>query len=1298
MNLKKIILTTFSIFLSFFSFAQLLQVTPNGTTDTACLGDTAFRQVLLTNNGNNILVIDSIVAPAGFGRKGTFPISVSDSSTYPNNFASVDFYHEGGTLGLYADTFLVYSNAANVPRPYKVPVSMRVVPRPIASFNINDTDQCQSLNSFVFTNTSTVSSGTLTYNWIFGSSGTDTTTSPTATFSTSDTINVLLIATSNLGCEGITTKKIIVFPAPTTFISSTQTTACFKNNSFSFTDGSLISSGSFTTKWYFGDGDSSTVSNPTHSYAKDSSLYKLRLVNTSDKGCVSKDSQNIVVFPTPSVKFTINDSDQCVNVNSFTFTNASTVKSGSLTHDWSFGDLSSSTATSPTKVYATSGNRNVRLISISDFGCPDTLIKPIIVYKKPTPGFTVSDSTQCIGENNFSFTNTSTIAAPDTNFYKWTFGDGNTDTATNISHVYVATGGYTTKLVVTSNYGCKDSASHIMAVYAQPQSSFITNDSAQCINNQAFGFINSSSIPSGSITAYSWRFGNGDTSNTTNPTKTDYNTADTLTVLLISFSNQGCTDTARQEIIVFPAPTLNFSIADTVLCFKNNKFVFDGNSTISSGTINNYWQFGNGATSNASDTTYSYPSYATLYPITYTVTSDQGCTKSATDSVYLYESPVADFTVLDSAQCLRGNGFTFLNSSNISSGGLTSLWSFGNGDTTSATNPLYSYNFADTFNVSLVVTSSLGCKDTLIKQNILFSHPVAKFAVANPQQCFTGHQFYFRDTSTVSSGALTYNWDFGDATSSSIQHPSKIYTSSDTFDITFTVTSDQGCDSTVTGIVIVNPNPVASFTTNDSTQCINGNQFIFTNTSTIASGNVFYNWEFGNGGTSSAVNGSVIYITTDTFFVKVTATSDKNCVDSARKTVYVYPKPTITFAVNDPTQCLEGNSFDFTSTATIKYGTINLDWDLGDGNTSTAANITHNYSTASVFNVKVIATSDYGCIDSSKRTATVYPSPVVDFSIDTVSQCLDLNHFNFTDNSFISSGSMVLNWSFGDLTFYSGTTPPTKIYDVADSFTVSLVGISVTGTCTDTITKKVYVTPSPDASFTGLSKQYCLFGTPVTLTPLVPGGTFSGDNISGNDFSPAQPGWNVIQYAVTLNNCSDTATDSTLVVTAPNFDLGLDTVLCAEDFFTLNVTTAGATYLWSDSSTRAFYQIKTPGKHWVVVTNACQTVSDTVTVGYLDFACDAFMPNAFTPEGNTVNDYFKPYIDTTIVKGFTFIVFSRWGTKIFETTDLTTLGWDGNHNGSPAPEGVYGYLVTMSIQREDVKILKSIKGSFHLMR
>jgi gliding motility-associated-like protein len=1299
MNLKKILLTTFSIVLSFFSFAQSLQVTQNGGIDTACLGDTAFRQILLKNTGNNVLTIDSIIAPAGFGRKGTYPLSISIASTSPNNFASIDFYHQGSALGLFTDTFLIYSNAANVPNPYKVGVSMRFVLKPVASFNVNDTDQCQSANSFVFTNTSTVSSGTLTYNWIFGSSGSDTAKNPTTSFSTSDTVTVLLIATSDLGCEGIKTRKIIVFPAPTTFISSTQTNSCFKNNSFTFTNGSVISSGTFTTKWYFGDGDSSTATNPTHSYAKDSSLYKLRLVNTSDKGCVTKDSQNIAVFPTPNVKFTINDSDQCVNTNSFTFTNGSTIKSGSLTHDWSFGDLTTSSATSPTKVYTTSGNRNVRLISTSDLGCTDTLTKPVIIYKKPVQGYTVSDSTQCLAGNIFTYTNTSTITAPDTNFYKWTFGDGSAvDTNTNTTHIYTTTGTFTAKLLVTSNYGCKDSISRTMDVYVQPKSVFTINDSDQCINTQSFSFTNSSTIPSGTISAYSWRFGNGDTSNAINPTKTDYNTADTLTVKLISRSNQGCNDTASKQIIVFPAPILSFGIVDTVLCFKNHHFVFNGNSTISSGTLTHLWQFGNGATSNSSDTTYSYPSYATLYPITYTVTSDHGCTKTGTDSVYLYESPVADFSVLDSAQCLRGNGFTFLNSSSISSGTITSLWKFGNGDTSSTTNPLYTYNFADTFNTSLIVTSNLGCKDTLIKQNILFAHPVAKFSVANPQQCFSGHQFYFRDTSTVSSGALTYNWDFGDATSSTIPYPSKTYTTSDTFDITFTVTSDQGCDSTVTGIVIVNPNPVAGFTTNDTTQCINGNQFLFTNTTTIASGSTIFNWEFGNGGTSSAVNAGIVYIATDTLLVKMTAISDKNCVDSAKQTVYVFPKPSIAFTVNDPTQCFDINSFDFTSSSSIEYGTINLDWDLADGNTSTAANLTHSYSTANTYVVRLTATSDQGCIDSLKRTLTVYPSPVVQFSIDTVSQCLDINHFNFTDNSFISSGSMVLNWSFGDLTFYSGTTPPTKVYDVADTFTVSLVGISVLGTCTDTVTQQVYVTPSPDASFTGLGKQYCLFGSPVTLTPTVTGGVFSGDNISGSDFTPAQPGWNVVEYAVTLNGCSDTAKDSTLVVIAPNFDLGLDTVLCAEDFFTLNVTTAGASYLWSDSSTRASYQIKTPGKHWVVVTNACATVVDTVTVGYLDFACDAFMPNAFTPEGNTVNDYFKPYIDTTIVKGMTFIVFSRWGNIIFETTDLQTLGWDGSYNGSPSPEGVYGYLVTMSILREDVRILKSIKGSFHLMR
>jgi gliding motility-associated-like protein len=328
----------------------------------------------------------------------------------------------------------------------------------------------------------------------------------------------------------------------------------------------------------------------------------------------------------------------------------------------------------------------------------------------------------------------------------------------------------------------------------------------------------------------------------------------------------------------------------------------------------------------------------------------------------------------------------------------------------------------------------------------------------------------------------------------------------------------------------------------------------------------------------------------------------------------------------------------------------------------------------------------------------VNPDPVADFVINDTSQCITGNSFVFTDNSFISSGTLIYAWSFGDFGSDNSSSPPAHTYSTADTFDVRLVLASNLG-CRDTATKQVVVTPEPDPSFTGLAAQLCFNGPAVTLVPVTPSGTFSGDNVSGSDFSPAQLGWNVVQYAVTVNGCSDTARDSTFVVPAPDFDLGPDTTFCKEDFYTLNVTTPGATYLWKpDNSKNASYRVTAPGLYIVAVTNACGTVSDSVRVAYLDFACDMFIANAFTPEGNTVNDYFAPYIDTLVVKGMEFMVYDRWGTEVFSTTDLHTLGWDGNFNGSPSPEGVYIYILKLSLLREDTQLLKTLKGNFSLLR
>lgn len=1294
--LGRVFILIFFTCLSLAGFTQQLSQFPSSFDDSTCVGDTAFVSINFINSDNaNTLTIDSIQIPSGFVRKETYPVTIPVSDT-----TRLEFFHPAGSTGTFGDSIKVFSNATNVPSGYSLFVRLKINPRPAASFTIADSAQCLDVNSFTFNNTSTISAGTITYEWFYSDATQDFTPSPTKVFASADTFAVTLIAKSDKSCNDILEKRVIVFPAPITSIFNNNTFTCFKNHRIDFKDTSQISSGTYTVKWFFGTGDSSSMEDTSYVYPKDS-VYRVKLIATSDKGCIGIDSQDITINPTPSVAFSVNDSAQCFRGHSYDFTNASTINSGSITtYGWNFGDATTSSDTDPTsKVYNTAGVKNVRLVAISDLNCSDTLTKPVSVQRQPTAAFTTNDSTQCLEDNLFSFTNASTIGGTDTMFYNWDFGDASTTSQdTNTLHTYAANGVYTIKLVVTSNYGCKDSTTRNSEVFVHPQTSFTINDSAQCLNNQNYIFTNTSTIPNGTISGYVWDFGNGDTTSTVSPTKSDYTTFDTLTVTLISRSNQNCFDTARQEVIIFPVPQVQFTIPDTVLCFDNHSFTFDDNSTIASGTLSHQWQFGNGATSAAADTVYTYPNYATLYQIGLNVFSDQGCAASGTDSVYLYQNPDADFIILDSAKCLRANSFTFLDNSTIPSGTFTQFWQFGNGDTSTQTNPVYSYSASDTFTVVLAIVSGLGCTDTARKQTIVFPQPTTNYIVDKDEQCFNGHQFNFKDRSSIPSGTLSYNWDFGDATSSSDTIPTKMYASADTFNITYTVTSNLGCDSTVSGQVYVNPSPGnVGFTTNDTIQCLDGNNFIFSNTTTLSSGNLFYTWFLGNGSTVASQNASIMYLSTDTVSVKMKVTTDKNCTDSATQTVYIHPNPNVSFNVNTPIQCFGINNYNFTNISNIQYGTLTYNWDLGDGTTSTQTSILgHKYATSDTFEVKLIGISNLGCSDSAVRNVRVKPDPIADFVINDDSQCVTGNSFVYTDNTFIQSGTISYSWNFGDNNG-DNVQNPTHTYAKADTFTVTLITTSDQA-CKDTVSKQVFVTPSPDPTFSGLNSQFCFNGPTVTLTPTQAGGTFSGDNITADQFSPVQLGWNYVSYTITVNGCTDSLTDSTQIVPIPIVDLGLDTVLCKEDFYTLNVFTQGASYLWSDSSTSSFFRILDPGVHWVRVTNACGTFTDSVEVDYLDFACDAFMPNAFTPEGNTVNDYFFPSIDTTVVKGIELIIFSRWGNIIFKTKDLNSLGWDGFHNGSPAPEGIYGYLLNLTLLREDTRALKQIKGTVHLLR
>ncbi|MCL6524956.1 MAG: gliding motility-associated C-terminal domain-containing protein [Thermoflavifilum sp.] len=163
---------------------------------------------------------------------------------------------------------------------------------------------------------------------------------------------------------------------------------------------------------------------------------------------------------------------------------------------------------------------------------------------------------------------------------------------------------------------------------------------------------------------------------------------------------------------------------------------------------------------------------------------------------------------------------------------------------------------------------------------------------------------------------------------------------------------------------------------------------------------------------------------------------------------------------------------------------------------------------------------------------------------------------------------------------------------------------------------------------------------------------------------------------------------------SPHVFLGSDTVACVGDTFSLNAYSPVATsYKWQDGSDSAQRTIYQTGLYWVDVSNACGTARDSIEVQLINCAPELLMPNAFTPNGDGVNDLFRPK-PTFALRAFSMQIFDRWGKEIFQTTN-PQLGWDGNIHGHLAPMGTYVWYI--KYQKQNGKTFQA-KGTVLLIR
>ncbi len=943
--------------------------------------------------------------------------------------------------------------------------------KPTAAFKINSNTQCASNNQFIFSNTSVSTCGCLKSVWTFGDGTSDTAYNPKKIYASPGFYNVTLRVTDDLGLKDSLTVQVQVFAPPTaSFTVNPTLIQCLNGNHFIFTNTSNSYYSGITYSWDLGNGTTSAETNPQISYAA-AGNYTVKLTASYQNICPATKSITLTVNPTPKADFTYQTNNATRTVN---FTNQSSISSGSLNYNWAFGDGDGDVVTNPSKTYAKDGLYNVSLIaSAATSGCSDYSLKTVLIGTKPAAGFTVGVGVQCITGNNFVFTNTSVTNG--TNTYLWNFGDGSTSTATNPKKTYSVIGDYVVMLIATNTTtGEKDTSKSTVSVWGEPTAAFMVSPgSPYCLNTtNHFNFTNQSTNPYGGTVNYQWDCGDGRIVNGNNIAN-DYNSAGSYTIQLTATATNGCSSVATQTINVYDRPSVNFTATADPANYKN--VTFTNASNIKNGSIANYnWSFGDNHSSTDVSPVHNYSSDNT-YSVTLTATSDHGCTGTITKPVVIKDSLYAFAEIGNSCQCADINSFHFVGYALGSYGNYTYAWDFKDGTSSTIQYPIKKYTTPGDYYVSLTVKNDHGGTATGTTLVRVYPKPKAGFNIVADQQ--SSAKFTFTNTSAISNGTVTYGWDFGDGTTSTETNPTKTYSQPGVYQVKLTATSDLGgCADTVSHTINIGSggggggtcSMVANFSVNNLTQCVTGNQFVFTSNITGGTAPYKYSWDLNDGTYSTAQNVTKSYSTYSEHDVSLMVTDSKGCTSNAVQQIYVGCVPAASFKVLNPTY--NGSGYTLISTSTIAMGSMNYYWDLGDGTSSTLVNPTVVYQPG-YYTVKLVVSGVGTCKDSVSQVIKVASgvagsSPLTaDFTYARNGCTNSAEAFIFTNKTTGGVAPYHYAWDFGDGTT-STQANPTHYYLYANNYNITLKVTDANNTVvTKTVTVQSQGGAKPTASF-----------------------------------------------------------------------------------------------------------------------------------------------------------------------------------------------------------------------------------------